>query len=149
MKVDPKASDLIIKFEKVSIYDLNPFLEIRCNLVDITDHIEISKCKISARFNEFNSQHDHSSKDEFKIDKITKYEIENLAKPVNIDQGGSKEMIFYITNMTIEPQSYTRICSLKQSTMVIKEIEFTCVNISLSVDTTYPILTSTLNNEVF
>ncbi|KII67940.1 hypothetical protein RF11_07158 [Thelohanellus kitauei] len=147
MKVDAKATDLIIKFEKVDFIEFNQFLEIKCNLVDTTEYIEINKCNISAQINIRNKQHDYSFKDEWKFKKNTKYEIENLEKTFNIDPSVPKEIIFYITNISIEPQSYTRICTLKQKELIVNENDFTCVNISQNVDTTNTNLTITPINQ--
>ncbi|KII64563.1 hypothetical protein RF11_03100 [Thelohanellus kitauei] len=108
---------------------LDSFLYIKCKIVDTTEYIEIRECNMSAKTDEFNRQIDHSFDDEWNIQKKTKYEIENLKKTFNIDQSGSKYLRFGITKMTIEPQNYTQICTLKQSTMGVNENEFTCVNI--------------------
>ncbi|KII64559.1 hypothetical protein RF11_03096 [Thelohanellus kitauei] len=147
MKVDQKGTDLIILFDKVNSFREKPFLEIKCNLVDTTEYIEITKCNISAKINIRSQQHDRIFNGYWKIDKITKYEIENLQKDFNLDQSAPKEIKFFIKNMTIEPKSYTQICTLKQTTMDINNNDFACVNISLPIDTTKSILTSTPINQ--
>ncbi|KII64564.1 hypothetical protein RF11_03101 [Thelohanellus kitauei] len=143
-----KASALIIKFEKNNTYRTKSFSEIKCNFVDTIEHIQISNCKVSGIANNVNIEKQFFFDGEWKIDKKTKYEIENLKKEFFIDPSQSQLLRLYFYNMTIEPQSYTRICSLKQTAMDFNENDFSCVNISPSVDSTNTIHTSTPNNEV-
>ncbi|KII74711.1 hypothetical protein RF11_04977 [Thelohanellus kitauei] len=133
-RFDFEESTLIIKFEEYSEQTLWSYLEIKCNLVDRTEYIEISQCNISARTEDKKSEHHHFFDNEWKMEKKTQYEIENLKKTFNIDQDGSKYLRFIITNITIEPQMLHSNMPLKQITMGINENDFTCVNILPLID---------------
>ncbi|KII64565.1 hypothetical protein RF11_03103 [Thelohanellus kitauei] len=134
MQFDLQASDLKIKFEYIYDETVQSFLEIKCNVVDTTEYIEIRKCNISGRPTPNKPVWHHSFQNEWKIDKKTIYEIENLQMFYYKDSNGTIYIRFGIHNMTIKPQRYIRICSLKQTTMGINANEFTCVSLSPHTD---------------
>ncbi|KII67941.1 hypothetical protein RF11_07159 [Thelohanellus kitauei] len=126
---DFEASTLIIRFEQVLGTDVSSFLYFNCNLFDTAEYIKISKCQISAKTSLHGQVENHLFKDELKITKKTKYEIENLEKTFYQDLRRSKFLTFLIKNMTIEPLNYTRICTLKQTKMDTNENGLACVSL--------------------
>ncbi|KII64561.1 hypothetical protein RF11_03098 [Thelohanellus kitauei] len=148
MKIFDFADSILkIQYEHHLGSSFESFLYIKCKFVDTSEYLEISKCNISARTDDDLEEHHHSFDNEWKMEKKTKYEIENIKKRFNLDPSGSKYMIFHIANMTIEPQNYTQICTLKQTKINTNENDFTCVNISPHVDSTTTNLTITPINQ--
>ncbi|KII64557.1 hypothetical protein RF11_03094 [Thelohanellus kitauei] len=95
-------------------------MDIKCISVDAVKYIDISNCNMSYKNERSDKTHNHYFNYKWKIEKTTRYEIENQKKIIYFNQERTNSLSYQIINIFIEPKDFDRICRINKITADIE-----------------------------